>query len=303
MPVRSRSPRLRLAWLAYLAGCAIAACEPRDPKAPPPLPEAVTFVKAPPRIGRVSVEESTTEFHLSTAVNADGGAVSRVRTESLERERWREEVLGVFDRIVVKKRVTYELLDRSEERNGQRSTSPPSSLVGRSYLVELKESVPVFAYAAGGEVSDQERRELSRRFATFGKPDPFLEGLPSGPVHPGLPTSGMAAGFLEMFDVTGDMNSEGPDVAKVDVRFAGVREESQGRCGVFAFAMNVQVSGEPRLFLDLTGEFLVRVADGVPVKLEASGPARLVGAEVVEGVNVELKGSGKMTSTLRITYL
>ena len=150
---------------------------------------------------------------------------------------------------------------------------------------------------------DDERRELGRRFASFGRPDPFLEGLPNGPMRPGLSASGMAPGFLEMFEAGGEANRDGPDVANVDVRFAGVREEPQGRCGVFAFAMKVQLAGEPRLFLDLTGEFLVRIADGLPVKLEASGPARLIGIEIVEGVNLHLEGSGQMTSTLRITYL
>jgi len=292
------------AWLPFVAGIAGApACEPRDAKAPPPLLEAVTFVKAPPRVGRVSLEETTTEFQLRTEANADGGVFARVRTKSIEHERRREEILGVFDRIVIKKRMTYEVLERSEERNGLRSMAAPSPLSGRSYIIELKDSEPIFARAAGGEITDDERRELSRRLGSFGRPDPFLEGLPNGPLRPGLPASGMAPGFLEMFDAIGEANRDGPDVANVDVRFAGVREEPQGRCGVFAFAMKVQLAGEPRLFLDLTGEFLVRIADGLPVKLEASGPARLIGIEIVEGVNLHLEGSGQMTSTLRITYL
>jgi hypothetical protein len=113
----------------------------------------------------------------------------------------------------------------------------------------------------------------------------------------------MAAGFVEMFEGADEAGREGPDVGKVDVRFAGVREEPQGRCGVFAFTIAVQMAGEPRLSLDLNGEFWVRISDSAPIRLEAHGPARLVGRQVIEGVNVQMTGGGQMISTLRVTYL
>jgi hypothetical protein len=63
------------------------------------------------------------------------------------------------------------------------------------------------------------------------------------------------------------------------------------------------MAGEPRLSLDLNGEFWVRVSDSAPIRLEARGPARLVGRQVIEGVNVQMTGGGQMIGTLRITYL
>jgi hypothetical protein len=106
-----------------------------------------------------------------------------------------------------------------------------------------------------------------------------------------------------MFEAIDESNRDGPDIGNVDVRFVGVREEAQGRCGVFAFALGIQMAGEPRVRLDLKGEFLVRISDGAPVRLEARGPALIVGLEQIEGINVQLRGAGEMVSTLRVTYL
>jgi hypothetical protein len=278
-----------------------AACTPRDAKAPP-LAESVTFVKAAPRVGRVSIEESTVEFRLDSEATADGGATNLIGTESLDRERRREEILAAFDRIVTKKRVTFEDLERKETRNGLPLAQPKSLLAGRSYVAELTQSVPVFTRADGAPVSDAESRELKRRLSTFGKADPFLEGLPEGPVSPGSAASGMAGGFLEMFEAN-EANADGPDIGNVVVHFAGVRQDPQGRCGVFAFTMRIQMAGEPRVRLDLKGEFLVRISDGAPIRLEARGPARLFGLERVLGVDVRLRGKGEMSSTVRFTYL
>ena len=253
-------------------------------------------------MGRVAVEEHSIEFRLDSEARPDGRAAAHVHSKSVQRERRREEVLAVFDRIVTKKKVTFERIEHTENRNGSETTAPASPLAGRSYVAQVMHSEPVFTDALGAPVSDVERRELSRRLANFGKPDPFLEGLPDGPVHPGWPASGIAAGFLELFEPVDEASLEGPDIANVDVRYAGVRDEPQGRCGVFAFTLAIQMAGEPRLALDLRGEFLVRVSDSVPIALEARGPARLVGLQVIEGVNVQMRGAGEMSGSFRITY-
>jgi hypothetical protein len=303
-PPRSRSLVAHPFCVACVAVSAFAfGCAPRDPKSPPSFAEPAIFVKVAPRVGRIAVEENSIEFRLDSEARAAGRVPNRVHTESIERERRREEILVVFDRIVTRERITYEAIERIETRNGSPVVAPPNPLSGRSYIVELKQSVLVFTDNAGAPVSDAELRELARRSSNLGKPDPFLEGLPDGPVYPGSPASGMAGGFLEMFEGADETSREGPDVGKVDVRFAGVREEPQGRCGVFAFTIGVQMAGEPRLSLDLQGEFLVRISDSAPIRLEARGPARLVGRQVVEGVNVQTTGTGQMISTLRVTYL
>jgi hypothetical protein len=295
------SPAIHVALLACVA-VVLVACTPQEAKSPP-LAESVVFVKQAPRVGRIAVEENSVEFRLQSEATADGGAPHRIRTESVERERRREEVLAVFGRVVTKKRVTFESIERAETRNGLPIALPPNPLFGRSYLAELKKSVAVFTTDAGAPVSDVEARELARRMSTFGKPDPFLDGIPDGPVSPGAPAAGMVGGFVEMFEAIDESNRDGPDIGNVDVRFVGVREEAQGRCGVFAFALGIQMAGEPRVQLDLKGEFLVRISDGAPVRLEARGPARIVGLQQIEGINVQLRGAGEMGSTLRVTYL
>jgi hypothetical protein len=279
-----------------------AGCAPSQPSRPAPAAQPVTFVKVAPRIGRVAVEEYSIEFRLDAEAQPQGRASAQVHSKSVMRERRREEILAVFDRIVTKKKVTYERIERTETRNGAESTAPPSPLVGRSYLAEFKKSEPSFTDATGAPVSEVERKELARRFANLGKPDPFLEGLPEGPVYPGWPASGLAGGFLEMFEPADEASLEGPDIAHVDVRYAGVRDEPQGRCGVFDFALGIQMAGEPRLNLDLRGEFLVRVSDSAPIALEARGPARFVSLEVVEGVNVQMRGTGEMIGSFRVAY-
>jgi hypothetical protein len=291
---------------AIVVGSAIGfalSCAPakRDAKSSP-LQEAALFIKAAPRVGRVAIEDHRVEFHLESEARAPGRVPLRVRTESVDHERRREEVLAVFDRIVTKKKITYEKIEHTETRNGARIAAPESPLAGRAYIAEVKESVPIFTDGLGGPVSDAEQRELSRRLAGLGKPDPFLEGIPNGVIRPGVSAPGMAGGFLELFEASDESSPDGPDIGKVDVQYAGVREEPQGRCGVFAFTIAVQMAGDPRLALDLQGEFLVRIADSAPIRLEARGPARLTGAQTVEGVNVQLSGTGDMTGTLRVTY-
>ena len=278
-------------------------CGPRGgAKSGPPSPESAVFVKAAPRLGRIAIEDHRVELHLESEARAPGRLPIRVRTESVDGERRREEVLAVFDRIVTKKKITYEKIEHAELRNGVRVAAAGSPLAGRAYVAEVKESAPVFTDALGRPVSDAEQRELVHRLAGLGKPDPFLEGIPEGVIRPGGPAPGMAGGFLELFEASDDSSPDGPDVGRVDVRFAGVREERQGKCGVFAFSIAVQMAGEPRLALDLQGEFLVRLADSAPIRLEARGPAHLTGIQTIEGVPVQLTGTGDMTSTLDVTY-
>jgi hypothetical protein len=281
---------------------AAGACAPQ-PNRPAPAAEAVSFVKAAPRVGRRAIEEHSIEFRLDSEARAPSRAALHVQSKSVQKERRVEEVLAVFDRIVTKKKVTYERIERNESRNGTELSAPANPLVGRSYVAEVKQSELVFTDAAGAPVSEIEKKELARRLANLGKPDPFLDGLPDGPVYPGWPASSLAGGFLELFEPSDEASLEGPDIAHVDVRYAGVRDEPQGRCGVFAFTLGIQMAGEPRLALDLKGEFLVRVSDSAPIALEARGPARLVGLQVVEGVNVEMRGAGEMIGSFRITYL
>jgi hypothetical protein len=263
----------------------------------------------PPKVGRISIENDSIELRLMGQATAAGHGSSEFRSQAIERERKRDEVLAVFDRIITKKKITYENLEREERRNGSPIAHGPSPLVGHSYVAELKESVPVFTSSSGGAVSDEERRELTRRLANLGKPDPFLEGIPEGPLYPGRPVPGIGGGILELFE-PGDQ-AAGPtagaqkesDVGKVNVHFAGARDGPQGRCGVFAFQLKIQFAGEPRLRMDLEGEFLVRVSDSVPIELDIRGPVRMSGIETLEGVNVELSGEGTVRGSFSITYL
>ena len=220
-------------------GCA------RKPASPPSSGDAVVAInKHPPRVGRVAIEEATIDLRLSAAVEANGG-VAKVSSRTIQHERKREEILSVFERIVTKKRVTYEQLEKSEFRDGAPIKVTPNPLLGHVYVIELKNFVPIFSRSPRGEVSDDERAELVRRSSTFGKADPFLEGIPDGPLQMNQPAPGMSQGFLETFEGGND----GPDIGKVSIRFAGAREHEQGRCGVFAFGMDTQLAGEPSLFL------------------------------------------------------
>jgi hypothetical protein len=275
------------------------ACAPRAPSSLAPTEQTVLFVKTPPRVGRVAVEENTTEFRLRGEAVAENGGSVRIATETIERERKREEVIAVFERIVTKKKVTYEQLERREIRDGSPVALPPNPLAGHAYIAEVKNSVLVVTDAKGNAVSDAESKELAHRLSGLGKPDPFLEGIPDGVLRPDQSAPGMTNGFLEMFE-GGD---EGPDIGKVDIRFSGAKNQPQGRCGVFTFAIEVQMAGEPRLRMDLKGEFLVRVSDSAPIALDVRGPARLSGRQTIEGVNVRLDGTGEMQGSFRVTYL
>ena len=274
-------------------GCA------RKPASPPSSGDAIVAInKHAPRVGRVAIEEATIDLRLSAAVEASGG-VAKVSSRTVQRERKREEILSVFERIVTKKRVTYEQLDKSEFRDGAPIKVTPNPLAGHAYVIELKNFVPIFSRSPRGEVSDEERAELVRRSSTFGKADPFLEGIPDGPLQMNQPAPGMSEGFLETFEG----GKDGPDIGKVSIRFAGAREHEQGRCGVFAFGMDTQLAGEPSLLLKLHGEFLLRIADGAPVQLEMSGPARISGRQTLEGVEMQIDGAGEMQATWRTHYV
>jgi len=291
--VRHAAPSLALATI--FAG----ACAPRRATAPSPSAATVTFVKRAPKIGRVTIEESSTNFRLSGEAKVANGAPVGMTTETIERERRREEVLAVFERIITKKKITYELIEKRELRDGKPVPTAPSPLAGHSYIAETKYSALIVTNASGAPVSAPEQRELARRLASVGKPDPFLEGIPDGPIRTSQAAPTMSQVFLEIFEA----GEQGGDVGKVDVRFAGLREKPQGQCGIFAFSLEVQMAGEPRLALQLRGEFLVRISDSAPIEFEMQGPARLVGRQNVEGRNVALEGTGAFYGTWRATYL
>src|SRR5260370_9717147 len=170
-PHRSLHARMTLArysslFRAIAAGSAIGfalSCAPatRDAKSSP-LREAALFVKAAPRVGRVAVEDHRVEFHLESEARARGRVPLRVRTESVDHERRREEVLAVFDRIVTKKKITYEKIEHTETRNGARVAAPESPLAGRAYIAAAKESVPIFTTTLPGPVSGPEPPEPCR---------------------------------------------------------------------------------------------------------------------------------------------
>ncbi len=288
-----------IAVVSLLTPISPLACARKDPSAPRPNETTVTFVKRAPSIGRLTIEESSTSIRLSGEARAPGHSSVAMTTESIERERKREEVLAVFERIITKKKITYEQLERREYRDGKAVPTPVSPLLGHSYIAETKNSMLVLTSASGTPVSEAERKELSRRLANLGKPDPFLEGIPDGPVRADQAAPQMGGGFLEIFEG----GEQGADVGNVDVRFTGTRGRPEGPCGVFAFTLGVQMAGEPRLALQLRGEFLVRVADGAPIEFEMAGPARLAGREKVEGVDVALDGTGAMRASWRVTYL
>jgi hypothetical protein len=298
---------------AFVVAASMLACAPKESSVPATSVQPVTFVKAAPKVGRISIEESSIELRLEGEATAVGRGSSQFRSETIDRERKRDEVLAVFDRIVTKKRISYEKVEKQESRNGSPVAHPPSPLVGRTYVAELKQSVPLFTSPNGGPVSDDERRELARRLTNLGKPDPFLEGIPDGPVYPGRSAPGIGGGLLEIFEQNDQESSHqvradgrgnaGMDVGKVDVHFAGARDRPQGRCGVFAFALEVQMAGEPRLYMDLEGEFLVRISDSAPIELDIQGPVRVVGTETLEGVNIQLSGAGNVRGSFVITYL
>jgi hypothetical protein len=290
----------RLCCLAGIAATALvtAGCRPSGPTTPATVAEGVVFTKVPPKVGRVSIEESTVEFRMNGESRAKGGPPLRSTTETADRERRREEVLALFDRIVTKKKITYEKLEVTEVQNGQAKPGEKSPLAGRSYVVELKQGSLVLTDPTGQPVSDAEKKALTRRLANFGKPDPFLEGIPDGVVLANQPAAGMRSGFQELFEGA----EEGPDVGNVDVRFVGARDHAQGRCGVFAFKMAIQMAGEPRLSMDIDGEFLVRLSDSAPIELEAHGPLRLIGRQKIEDVDVQLDGTGETRASLKITY-
>jgi hypothetical protein len=282
----------------FVAALALAACRPAEPSSPATVPEGVVFTKVAPKVGRVSIEDNTTEIRMNAQAHAPGGGPNRASTATTDHVRRREEVLAVFDRVVTKKRVTFERIERQQSANGTPQPVEKNVLAGHTYLVELRQGSLVSTDGQGREVSDAEKKELSRALAGFGKPDPFLDGIPDGVVLANQPASGMKRGFLEMFEGA----EEGPDVGNVEVRFVGARDHAQGRCGVFAFKVAIQVAGEPRLSMDIDGEFLVRLSDSAPIALDAHGPARLTGRQKIEDVDVQLDGSGETRTSVRFTY-
>ncbi|HKQ69179.1 MAG TPA: hypothetical protein VJT73_07565 [Polyangiaceae bacterium] len=289
-----------ICFLSLFAACIPslgAACAPRVPVAPALIEETVTFQKAPPKVGRVAIYENTSTLLLGGKAQTKRGGSAQMVTETTVHEKWREEIVAVFDRVVTKKKVTYESMSTTEAREGAPLATVPNVLSGHAYSVELSHSVLVLKDAAGRDVEGAEHAELTRRHGNLGRADPFLEGIPNGPVRPHQAASGMAGGFLEMID--GD---DGADIGNVDVRFVGSREHEAGRAGVFAFVMAVQMAGRPSMHLDLKGEFLVRIGDTAPLELDMSGPVELVDRQNVEGENVQLNATGEIHSKLRIHY-
>jgi len=159
--------------------------------------ETVVFVKQPAarrsdrHRGKNSVEFSPSERSQGRRRSAQSHPHRRAPCAKKARRSPR-----VFGRIVTKK--TGELrTDRANLRPAMacpcRTREPPC--VARTFAA-LKESRPSH-HGRGAPVWTSRHASSPRRMGTFGKPDPFLDGIPDGPVSPGAPAAGLAGGFLE----------------------------------------------------------------------------------------------------------
>lgn len=253
-----------------------------------PSPAALVIRKKPPVVG-MRVRE-TKQFDLTFDFAVAGTKHSSVRKQSDTRL---EEVLEVDGKRVTRLRVTYEARGDTETVGGT-STTRPSPVVGKTYVVEVKDPGVRIVDAAGKWPPADEEAIVENDYASLSSDAAIADGIPDTPLRPGdaVPTLANAFKNRVLGKKTVDVQTD------IDVKVDGpVRTGSEV---AFAVKMTFNVgSGPVSLTMPIKGTVTVRVGDGWISDFALNGVVTMSGADG----GPLLEGDGKMTMSAKRTYL
>jgi hypothetical protein len=264
--------------------------------APPPAdapPKTVTVTARPLLLGATIDESVNVRMEWLYTVDGASGPITVEDFGGLA-DHHVTQLLGLLSGTTRKVRLTY--LSRQEAHivNGRekRTTSP---VAGKEYLAEATDAGLRILDAKGADVSHAEGEVIAQQLRGLGQEEALERGLSgAGPMIVGRPVPALAEALQRDFAryFQGHVRFGATTVTPT-----GTRSVDGVECAVFAVA--IQLGDElpdKTVGMDLRGEFLVRAAEGWPVRQELSGP---VSIELrIKGVPVHGAGKARITATI-----
>ncbi|MFO0588576.1 MAG: hypothetical protein U0441_13590 [Polyangiaceae bacterium] len=262
----------------------------------------LTITGVAPAVGdkREDKESSNMDMTLSITMGAKSKELKMNMVESTTRQ---EEVLAVADKAVTKAKVTYVDKTKSQTEDGKEKKAKKNPLVGKTYILELKDGKLAITDEKGKKVPKAEEDQIRKDNSHFGKPDPFTSAIPTKPMEVGKPVPELSTAIQEQMAAHDSSNEKDKlNVGDVEVKLASIEGSGADQQGVFDVKLTLSSpkSGKNpfEMKIMMAGQLKVRAKDGWPTSFKASGPLEMGEAGGKKGIS----GSGTLQLTFETTY-
>jgi hypothetical protein len=252
----------------------------------------VKFTVRTPQQGSVRIDDSTEELRLELS-RGQGKKTVTVVQHTVRRVKTRTTVLAANDIAVTKKRVEY-VDGMSEERLGDRTQRLPNPLLGKTYVLQLRDGRLRATGPEGQPISEYEHELLAAQNPHLGKPSQFAAMLPSRPLDAGEQITPDPAVLQQVYaGTTGE-------VRDATIVFEGLSDQGGQRLGRFRVRFTVvDLRDQTRVQTQLSGTVLLQVDTCWPVEVSLAGPVQI---EAQPPDPARLRGQGEARTAVHTTY-
>ena len=293
-PVTSPAPASTTPAGAVPQGDAVVAIDgatESEPEAPTPEGEGHVFHYRVPVVGsRVHVQETmTSSFSVATGQTGQQRVVGRDEKTTIDRT---VEVAAISGDVVTSVKVHYKSHE-TIKREGGTETRENAPIIGKTYLVEVKDGSVVVLTGKRAAAPPEEASIVQKDFTDLGKPDEFQDALPDRPIRVGERADSVARALktrLAKGDGKGKATASG-----VTVRLARVDDHGGSKTGVLDFTANLlYATGHALIRMKVKGQVEIRLEDGFISSMSMVGPVTVTSPA---GSPVPLNGTGSYAAT------
>lgn len=252
--------------------------------------DTLTIKVKAPAVGDKSEEK--TKNDLSMKMEIDMGAKKTTEFSEIESTDKKTEALAVDGNAITKAKVTYVEHKKSNNEDGKEKKTPPSAIDGKTFILELKDGKVVATDEKGGKLPKAEETAVLKKNHDFGKPDPFLDGMPKKAIKVGDKVDSLGKALEEHFKAEDD--GKNPfEITDTTVTLESIEKDGNNQVAVFAVALtmgNPKDSKEPiSMKFVLKGKSRVRAKDGFTTAIDLAGPVTFESTDP----KVKMAGKGK----------
>lgn len=259
--------------------------------------EGITFKGKAPAVGDKFDEKKASDMKLTMTIEV--GAKKTSEFTEVESSQKTVEALAVDGKAITKAKITYADYKKVETEDGKEKKKPPSPLAGKTFLFELKDGKVLVTDEKGGKLPKDEETKVLVKNRHFGKPDPFLEGMPDKAIKPGDKVDSMVKALEQYFKDDDDSAKDPPEIKDVKVKLESIEKDGKDQIGVFSVELTMASGKDNKSPIDLKiplkGKVKVRAKDGFTTSIDLKGPVTM------EGNDPKFKMSGKGEAHMTIT--
>ncbi|MBL8720866.1 MAG: hypothetical protein JNL79_33065 [Myxococcales bacterium] len=259
--------------------------------------EGITFKGKAPAVGDKFDEKKASDMKMTITIEV--GAKKTSEFTEVENSHKTVEALAVDGKAITKAKITYSEYKKIETEDGKEKKKPPSPLGGKTFLFELKDGKVLVTDEKGGKLPKDEETKVLAKNRHFGKPDPFLEGMPDKPLKPGDKVDSMVKALEQYFKDDDDSAKDPPEIKDVKVKLDSIEKDGKDQIGVFSVEMTMASPKDNKspvdLKIPLKGKVKVRAKDGFTTSIDLEGPVTM------ESNDAKFKMSGKGKAHMNIT--